>query len=110
MSLMPSVCTNRKTTARANMKKINLLTMTVATAICLGTPLAGVAGIVGSPHDFSGETWNIVPSDRNSVRGDCHQPHHADSTVVPLWIHSTTASVFTMYNTNNVSVSKMVAA
>jgi len=91
------------------MKRINLLTMTVATAVCLGTPLAALAGIVGSPHDFSGETWNIVPSDPNSTCGVCHQPHHADSSIVPLWIHRTTASVFTMYNTNNVPVSKMVA-
>jgi hypothetical protein len=87
------------------MKKLNLLTM----ALCLAAPLAGFAGIVGSPHDFSGETWNIVPSDKNSTCGVCHQPHHADSTVAPLWIHTTTASVFTMYNTNNVHVSKMVA-
>jgi hypothetical protein len=84
------------------MKKMNLLKMALATALCLGTPLAGLAGIVGSPHDFSGETWNIVPSDKNSTCGVCHQPHHADSTMVPLWIHTTTASTFTMYNTNNV--------
>ena len=72
-------------------------------------PAGSRAGIVGSPHDFSGETWNIVPSDPNSVCGVCHQPHHADSTVVPLWIHSTTKATFTMYNTNTVPVSNMKA-
>ena len=91
------------------MKRINLLTMTVAAAICLGTPLAGLGGIVGSPHDFSAETWNIVPSDKNRVCGVCHQPHHADSSVVPLWIHQTTTTVFKMYNTNNVPNSLMKA-
>lgn len=91
------------------MKKVNLLTIAIAAVACLGSPLAGRAGIIGSPHDFSGETWNIVPSDKNSVCGVCHQPHRADSSVVPLWIHTTTASVFTMYNTNTVPVSKMNA-
>ena len=91
------------------MKKANLLKLAMATALSIGAPLAGLAGIVGSPHDFSGETWNIVPSDKNSTCGVCHQPHHADSAVVPLWIHTTTASVFTMYNTNTVPVSHMKA-
>lgn len=92
------------------MKKLTALTLALATVV-LGSPLAARAGIVGSPHDFSGETWNIVPSDKNSTCGVCHQPHHADSSVVPLWIHTTTTpGQFTMYNTNTVPASKMVAA
>jgi hypothetical protein len=92
-----------------NMKTTNLHTLAMAAVICLGLPLASRAGIVGSPHDFSGETWNIVPSDKNSTCGVCHQPHHADSSVVPLWIHQTTVATFTMYNTNTVTNSFMKA-
>jgi hypothetical protein len=91
------------------MKNLKLRAMATATVLCLGAALTARAGIVGSPHDFSGETWNIVPSDANSTCGVCHQPHHADSSVVPLWIHTTSASVFTMYNTNTVAASKMKA-
>ena len=91
------------------MKNLNLRTLGVALGGLLVSSLALQAGILGSPHDFSGESWNITPSDPNSVCGPCHQPHHADSSVVPLWGHTTTSSGFTMYNTNNVTVSKMVA-
>jgi hypothetical protein len=91
------------------MKTIKLRAMATATVLFLGAALTARAGIVGSPHDFSGETWNIVPSDANSTCGVCHQPHHADSSVVPLWIHTTSAAVFTMYNTNTVAVSHMKA-
>jgi hypothetical protein len=84
-------------------------TTLLALAATLALPTLARAGIVGSPHDFSGETWNIVPSDKNSVCGVCHQPHKADSTIVPLWIHETTTAGFTMYSTNTVAVSKMNA-
>jgi len=91
------------------MKKINLIALAAASVICVGAPTAAKAGIVGSPHDFSGETWNIVPSDKNSTCGVCHQPHNASTNAAPLWIHKTTASVFTMYSTNTVPVSHMKA-
>ena len=85
-------------------------TTLLALAAALALPTLAQAGIVGSPHDFSGETWNIVSSDQNSVCGVCHQPHHADSSVVPLWIHTTTTpSQFTMYSTGTVAVSRMKA-
>lgn len=87
------------------MKTTTLLALAAAVAL----PLLGRAGIVGTPHDFSGETWNVVPSDQNSVCGVCHQPHNASSTVVPLWIHTTTVSTFTMYNTNTVPTSHLNA-
>lgn len=82
-----------------------LHTLLVAAALAL--PMVARAGIIGTPHDFSGESWNIAPSDNNSVCGACHQPHHADSSVVPLWSHATTASTFTMYNTANVPASDL---
>ncbi len=91
------------------MKKLNLLTLGVALGAILVLPTVVRAGIVGSPHDFSGEAWNITPSDPNSVCGPCHQPHHADSSVVPLWGHAVSTGPWTMYNTNNVLVSRMKA-
>jgi hypothetical protein len=96
------------------MKHIRLAVLGLTAAALLALPAtthAATRGVVNSPHDFSGETWNIVPSDPSSVCGVCHQPHHADSSVVPLWIHTTTVSTFTMYKSNAVGVgnSKMVA-
>jgi len=83
--------------------------MAIAAALCLGTPLAGLAGIVGSPHDFSGESWNVQPSDPSSVCGPCHQPHNANGSVIPLWGHTSSVGPWTLYNTNTVPTSKMKA-
>jgi hypothetical protein len=93
------------------MKNINLLTLTVVAGSLLA--FTARAGILGSPHDFSGQTWNTAannPGDPATVCGVCHVPHHADSSVVPLWGHATTASAFKMYNQANVPVSSMQAA
>lgn len=83
------------------MKTLNLLTLTLVAGSLL--TLTARAGIVGSPHDFSGRSWNTDPSDPASVCSACHTPHHADSSVIPLWSHATTVSSFTMYNTVNVT-------
>ena len=91
------------------MKKLNLLTQSIALGALLLSPSIARAGVLGSPHDFSAEAWNVKPSDQNSVCGTCHTPHHADSTVVPLWAHATTASTFTMYNNANVPVANLQA-
>jgi hypothetical protein len=90
------------------MKSLNLLTLTMVAGALLA--FTARAGIVGSPHDFHTQSWNTDPSDPATVCGTCHVPHHADSTVVPLWGHQTTSSAFRMYNTNNVPVSSMQAA
>ena len=89
------------------MKKQNLLTLTAVTGTLMALSLTARAGIVGSPHDFSGRSWNTDPADPSTVCSTCHTPHHADSTVVPLWSHQTTASTFMMYNTANVPVSSL---
>jgi hypothetical protein len=89
------------------MKTINLLTLTVVTGSLL--TLTARAGIVGSPHDLSGYSWNTDPSDPGAVCTVCHTPHHADNTIVPLWGHQTTAQTFKMYNTTTVPISQMVA-
>ena len=94
---------------RNSMKTINLITLTVAAGTLLA--FTARAGIVGSPHDFSSQSWNTDPSDPNTVCGTCHIPHHADSSVVPLWAHATdTSSSFKMYNTTTVKSSQMVGA
>lgn len=82
------------------MKTIKLLTLTVVAGSLLA--FTARAGIIGSPHDFSGATWNTDPGDPNTVCSVCHTPHHADSSVIPLWSHQTTASAFIMYNNANV--------
>jgi hypothetical protein len=64
---------------------------------------------VGTPHDFSSYSWNNDPADPASVCSACHAPHHADSSVVPLWSHATTASTFTMYDNANVAVADLQA-
>jgi len=89
------------------MKTINRSTLTVAAGSLLA--LTARAGIVGSPHDFSQQAWNTDPSDPATICSVCHTPHHADSTVVPLWSHQTTLSSFIMYNKANVPISQMVA-
>jgi predicted CXXCH cytochrome family protein len=45
--------------------------------------------IVGSAHDFSGESWNTT----SEICIVCHTPHNADMTVpdAPLWNHEVTA-------------------
>jgi hypothetical protein len=88
------------------MKMTYLLTSVTAGSLLT---LTAQAGIVGSPHDFSSQSWNTDPSDPATVCSTCHTPHHADSSVVPLWAHQTTTAAFKMYNQNNVPVSQMVA-
>lgn len=87
---------------------MKLLTLTVVAGSLL--TLTSRAGILGSPHDFHSQSWNTDPSDPATVCSTCHTPHHADSTVIPLWSHQTTVSTFTMYNQANVPVSSMQAA
>jgi hypothetical protein len=92
------------------MKQIKLLTTGFAVSVALLLSSGALrASVLNSPHDFSRESWNIAPSDPNSVCGPCHQAHHADSTVIPLWGHATSKGPWIMYNTNNVPISQMKA-
>src|SRR5215472_110745 len=89
------------------MKTINLVNLTVIAGSFVA--LTARASIVGSPHDFSSQSWNTDPKDPATVCSTCHTPHHADSTVVPLWSHQTTAQTFTMYNNANVASANLQA-
>jgi hypothetical protein len=93
-----------------NMNRLNLLAPGVAAGLLLLSPTVTRAGILGSPHDFSQMSWNFSnPSDPNAVCTPCHQAHHADSRVIPLWGHTTATGPWIMYNTNTVPVSHMKA-
>ena len=57
------------------------------------------AGIVGSPHDFSAETWNF----RGEICRVCHVPHdHQRAAQLYLngllWNHQVSAATYTMYD------------
>ena len=84
------------------MKKLYFLTSGVALgAFLLSTTGLRAAGILGSPHDFHGESWNLSAKDPNSVCSPCHQAHHAASSVVPLWGHTTSVGPWIMYSALN---------
>jgi hypothetical protein len=89
--------------------KTRILSIAFAVVALTVLPIASRAGILGSPHDFSGRSWNTDPADPASVCSACHTPHHADSTIVPLWSHQTTVQPFIMYNNANVSVANLQA-
>ncbi|MGD2110474.1 MAG: cytochrome c3 family protein [Phycisphaerae bacterium] len=61
-----------------------------------GAAGAFAAGIVGTAHDFSSETWS-----EGRICLPCHVPHNAqmdeDGTSLVLWNHRITNETFTMY-------------
>ena len=57
------------------------------------------AGIVNSPHDFSGDTWNF----RGEICRVCHVPHDHNRTEQLfmnglLWNHQVSTATYTMYD------------
>ena len=72
--------------------KVFLLVIGMMTAGSLAATRA-MAGITGSDHDFSTESWNTT----GQTCVVCHTPHNANSGVTPLWNHATTTSAFTVY-------------
>lgn len=74
------------------MKKFNLLTV----LIMLAFASVSFGQIGGSAHDFSGAGWNT--SDEICIT--CHTPHNALSQDAPLWNHTSTSSVFTLYSSS----------
>ncbi len=68
-------------------------------SLLISLSLAGFGqSIVGSAHDFSGETWNPT----GEICIVCHTPHHADVSVTdaPLWNHEVTTATFTLYSSS----------
>lgn len=74
-------------------KLIGLLV--VASAAMFWSGIASAQTIVGSDHDFSNDAWS-----GNQICIVCHTPHNGDTSVsdAPLWNHTLTSSVFTLYN------------
>ncbi|MDA3788883.1 MAG: cytochrome c3 family protein [Desulfobacula sp.] len=70
--------------------------MVVAIVFLIYTSTCSFAGITGSAHDFSGETWNTT----SEICVACHTPHNASQTVseAPLWNHEiNVATTYTVY-------------
>lgn len=71
-----------------------LLILIMATAFTIGFSATVFAGISGSEHDFSNETWA-----QGQVCLPCHAPHNAPGgTDVPLWNHALTSATYTLYS------------
>lgn len=68
--------------------------------ICLGLLMTGAVmaqgTIVGSAHDFSGESWS-----GGQICIACHTPHNAKAGYEPLWNHEVTTTTFTLYSNAN---------
>ena len=92
------------------MKKVNLLTLTIATGALLASSAVIRAGVIDSPHDFSDETWNKKASDQHTVCSVCHTPHHADPVAGPLWNHTMSPGGFTMYNNSTAPAANLQSA
>ena len=76
------------------MKKFVLLCSSIALVMFLQNATAQT--IVGSSHDFSGQTaWNTS----GEICKVCHTPHNAITTVTnaPLWNHQMTNATFQLY-------------
>ena len=75
------------------MKRATVLFLSLA---AMGISAAAFGGIVGTDHDFSGETWSD-----GQICLPCHVPHGghtaADGSSMVLWNHAITAETFTMY-------------
>ncbi len=58
--------------------------------------------ISGSPHDFSGSSWNST----GEICVVCHTPHAADSSAgaAPLWNHQVTTATFSLYSSPTLKV------
>ncbi len=63
------------------MKKLVTIIFALATVAFIAAP--AMAGITGSAHDFSGDSWNTT----GEICVTCHTPHHAMAGKKVLWNH-----------------------
>lgn len=78
------------------MKKMNLIKVALLLAAPSLVGMANAAGIAGSLHDFTAESWNV---DKN-VCGPCHMAHgsNPNDQGIPLWSRGgLTVGPFTPY-------------
>lgn len=72
--------------------KLIIASMAIAT-LGVGMNASAQAGISGSAHDFSGDTWS-----GGKICLPCHTSHAGSSVLAPLWNHAvTTNAAFTLY-------------
>ena len=67
----------------------------LAVIVMVWAPGARTQTIIGSEHDFSGETWSS-----GRICAPCHTPHNAMTITVPLWNHESTIATFTLYSSD----------
>ncbi|MCU7927132.1 MAG: cytochrome C [Candidatus Thiodiazotropha sp. (ex Dulcina madagascariensis)] len=68
--------------------------------LMLASAFPAVAGIRGSPHDFSRTTWS-----GEEICNVCHTPHNADSSSqVPLWNHEVSIETYKLYSSPTMNV------
>jgi predicted CXXCH cytochrome family protein len=75
----------------------NFFLLLTAITFLVFTQVINAQTIVGSAHDFSGQTtWNTS----GEICKVCHTPHNADITVLnaPLWNHQLTVATFVPYS------------
>lgn len=78
--------------------KLVLRGLIAASALMIAAPLAVANTISGSKHDFSGLAWG-----QGQICKACHVPHNSKSGATnvnnaPLWNHTLSTAVYTMYN------------
>ncbi len=80
------------------MKK--LLVLMMAAIFVVAFAAVSIAGIVGSSHDFSGETWTR-DAGSNTICEPCHLPHNpaggVPAATAPLWNHTVSTGAWTPY-------------
>lgn len=77
-------------------RTINQMLVAALVSIAIvGFATLSQAGITGSEHDFSGDSWS-----NGQICLPCHTPHNADTTVAeaPLWNHEVTTATYTLYS------------
>jgi hypothetical protein len=74
------------------MKLLTLTKAVLALALPSLVTLGHAAGIAGSAHDFTAESWNV----NKDVCGPCHMAHGSDpnNQFIPLWSHETDNAPF----------------
>ncbi|MFC2123349.1 cytochrome c3 family protein [Bacteroidota bacterium] len=76
------------------MKNVKILSLMLVGLMM--TRVSSGQNILGSAHDFSGDTWNTT----TEICIVCHTPHNADGSITdaPLWNHQITGQPsFTLY-------------
>ena len=76
---------------------MKIRTTTLAVLLSLASIPAAFAGISGSAHDFSRESWS-----RGEICLPCHTPHFASgNNDAPLWNHEITKATYTLYKSSS---------